>query len=830
MRRAEHSRHSRIFAVIRVPLVFGWSLWARISTRICADRGTISTRMKRNEPRMTANLCVAIVFLVSSAFAQDPTLPGTALLNWTEEDPSVRVMDGAHAFVEREIAEVAARVPAFPLDAEVREDFIRQSREALAKKLGVVDERVAPKLEFFSGDPVSFEGEPGTAKVAEGPGFRVHAVRWEVLPGYTAEGLYVNPVPEEGEISSPPLMVLMPDADETPEDLLGMTPRLEPKEQIGLRFAMTGFRMLIPAPVNRSPFVGLSGDDETLVKTAQSHREWIYRQAFQMGRHPLGYEVQSLLAAVDWLELTFPGSAVTAAGYGEGGRAALYAAALDPRIDHAFVSGAFGPREAAWAEPIHRNLFNLLPDHGDASIAALIAPRVLLVEHTTFPEVKDQKGDLTTPPFAEVEREWKRIEKVLTAFAPPPSFFLNEANDGSRGDYPSVAGFLQAMGREPEVDRTPPLGLVIDERTGFDPAGRHRRVFLGMQAHVQSLVDASERTREEFFFFAAEPGLRPGKWSTEKSHPTLDPATFVTRAEEWRSRFEEEILGTFDEERLPLNPRTRRLKETDAWTMWEVGIEVYPGFESWGVLLIPKGIAPGKRRPVVVCQHGRHGVPRDGIDTGKSAYNDFAARLAERGYLTFSPHNLYRHEDRYRWLDRKANLIGGTLFTFIVASHRQQLDWLKTLPEVDPKQIAFYGLSYGGETAVRVPAVIPDYCLSICSGDFNHWTRKVADPDFPGGFMKSIEWEMPYWNLGNTFDYGEMAALIFPRPFFVERGHHDLVSTDAWVAHEYARVRHLYARFGMVERTGIEFFHGGHSIHGVGTFEFLDRHLKGAGN
>jgi hypothetical protein len=54
---------------------------------------------------MTANLCVAIVFLISSAFAQDPALPGTARLDWTEEDPSVRVMDGAHAFVEREIAE-----------------------------------------------------------------------------------------------------------------------------------------------------------------------------------------------------------------------------------------------------------------------------------------------------------------------------------------------------------------------------------------------------------------------------------------------------------------------------------------------------------------------------------------------------------------------------------------------------------------------------------------------------------------------------------------------------------------------------------------------------
>ncbi|MBL9161044.1 MAG: dienelactone hydrolase family protein [Verrucomicrobiales bacterium] len=769
----------------------------------------------------------ALAIVTASIGQAAESLPGTALLDWTEEDPSVRIMDGAHAFVERKIAEAAAKTPAFPLDEVAREASIRESRASLARKLGVVDERLPSELEFIASDPVSFIGEPGTAKVAEGPGFQVYAVRWEVLPGFSAEGLYVNPIDEEGGIISPPLMVLLPDADETPEDLLGMTPRLQPKQQIGLRFAMAGFRLIIPVPVNRSLFGGLSGSDEAILKTSQSHREWIYRQAFQMGRHPLGYEVQSVLSAIDWFEMAFPGNKVSVAGYGEGGRAALYAAALDPRIDHAFVSGAFSPRDAAWSEPIHRNLFNLLPEHGDASVAALIAPRVLLVEHTAFPEVADQKGGITTPPFAEVEQEWKRIGKTLNAFAAPPSFFLNEANDGARGDSPSVAGFLQAMGLEPEVDRTPPLGLVIDERSGFDPAARHQRIFLGMEAHVQSLVDASEKTREEFFFYAAEPGLRPGQWSTEKEHPTLSPMNFMTRAEEWRTRFENEIIGTFSEDRAPLNPRTRKLKESEAWTMWEVGLDIYPELEAWGVLLVPKGIEDGERRPMVVCQHGRHGVPRDCIDAGKTAYNDFAARLAERGYITFSPHNLYRHEDRYRWLDRKANLIGGTLFSFIVASHRQQLDWLKTLPEVDPDKIAFYGLSYGGETAVRVPAVIPDYCLSICSGDFNHWTRKVADPDFPGGFMKSIEWEMPYWNLGNTFDYGEMAALIFPRPFFVERGHHDLVSTDAWVAHEYARVRHLYARFGLEDRTEIEFFQGGHSINGAGSFEFLDHHLKG---
>lgn len=753
------------------------------------------------------------------------SFPGTAPLDWPAGDFSVRIMDGAHAFVEAEIASVAARTTSQPLDPAGRAAFVEDSRLALREKLGVVDERLAPGLEFVSFSPVDYDGEPSSMKVADGPGFRVHAVRWPVLPGFTAEGLYVNPLSEEPGAPAPPLMVLMPDAGETPEDILGMTALLPSHRQIGLRFALAGFRLLIPAPVNRERFGGPEGKDEAILKTDQTHREWIYRQAFQMGRHPLGYEVQTMLAALDWYAMQFPGSEVTAAGYGEGGRVAMYAAALDDRFSHAFISGAFASRAKAWEEPIYRNLFGLLPDHGDAEVAGLIYPRPLLLEHTTFPEVKEQKGDLTTPPYAEVEAEFQRIAKVLNALSAPAGFFLNEAANGARGDYPSVAGFLQAIGREPDISRTPPLALLIDERVGFDPADREARVFAGMQNHVQSLVDGSDKARDEFYFYKAEPGLRRGSWSTEKTHERLGPLDFMTRSEEWRERFETEIIGRFDEELLPLRPRTRKVRETDAWTAWDVVLDVYPGFEAWGTLVMPKNLPAGEKRPVVVCQHGRNGVPLDTISEGKSAYGDYAARLAERGFITFAPHNLYRGEDRYRWLDRKANLIGGTLFTFITASHRQTLTWLQSVPEVDGKRIAFYGLSYGGETAVRVPAVIPDYCLSICSGDFNQWTRKVADPDFPGSFMKSIEWEMPYWNMGLRYDYAAMAGLIFPRPFFVERGQHDLVSTDEWVAHEYAKVRFLYSRFGMEDKTGIEFFHGGHSINGESSFEFLHHHL-----
>ena len=81
-------------------------------------------------------------------------------------------------------------------------------------------------------------------------------------------------------------------------------------------------------------------------------------------------------------------------------------------------------------------------------------------------------------------------------------------------------------------------------------------------------------------------------------------------------------------------------------------------------------------------------------------------------------------------------------------------------------------------------------------------------------------------DLANTFNYAEMAALIAPRPFMVERGHSDGVGLDEYVAFEYAKVRRLYAKLGIADRTDIEFFTGGHEVHLQGTLAFLRKHLR----
>jgi hypothetical protein len=365
-----------------------------------------------------------------------------------------------------------------------------------------------------------------------------------------------------------------------------------------------------------------------------------------------------------------------------------------------------------------------------------------------------------------------------------------------------------------------------DRRRRFDPAARHERAVHELERHVQALVREAEHVRDERFLFKVLPELTALKWSNEKTRPTLQAQKFVEGARPYRERFRKDGIGVFAAPYVALNPRSRKVAETDRWTAWDVVLDVWPDVFAWGVLVVPKDIAAGERRPVVVVQHGRNGLPRETIDRLTPAYNNFGGALADRGFVVFAPHNLYRGEDRYRWLSRKANTIGATLFSFILGQHERILEWLGSLPFVDPERIAFYGLSYGGETAVRIPAVLEQYALSICSGDFNQWTRKVAATDEPWSFMRTIEWEMPYWNWGQNFDYAEMAYLIFPRPFMVERGHLDLVGRDEWVSHEYGKVRFLYAQLGMPERTGIEFFQGAHSINGQGTFAFLHRHLR----
>jgi dienelactone hydrolase len=767
--------------------------------------------------------------LCASALAAPPeTLPDTRLLN-EDGDRSKAMMDGLHRFAEHKIeTSLQSRAKLWNRDPSSREAYERSvsaNRESFCKKIGVVDPRLPVTMERFGDDDAP-------SLVAEADNVRVYQVRWPVLEGIHGEGLLLEP---KGEALAD--VIALPDADETPEQITGLAPGVAPASHFARMLAAQGIRVIVPTLVSRG--IEFSGNPK-IAMTNQTHREWIYRQAYHMGRHVIGYEVQKVLAAVDWIKQHAADSKVGVAGYGEGGLIAFYSAAVDPRIDAALVSGYFGPRQRVWAEPIYRNVWGLLHEFGDAEIATLIAPRGLVVEHSEGPRVdgppavpKGRRGGaaagtLGTPSLAEVTTEWMRLGALLPAGFQPRN--LTRGPDGALrrfGHRTALRAFTTLLGIPTNSEAAD--GPLTDRRKVFDPQQRQRRQVKEMEDHVQRLLRGADATRNAFFLdrttlirTLAPRGERFRMYRVKEQSPEV----FAREVAPLRQVLAEEVLGRIDDPPLPANPRSRLVYDRPGWTGYEVMLDVFPDVFAWGVLLVPKGIPPGERRPVVVCQHGRNGLPKDVIEGDTAAYHDFAARLAERGFVTFAPHNPYRGEDLYRMLNRKGNPVKLSLFSFITAQHQQILGWLGTLPFVDLARIAFYGLSYGGETAVRVPPLLEGYCLSICSADFNDWARKVAATDSDYSFMFSIEWEMPYFNMGSTFNYAEMAYLMVPRPFMVERGHHDGVAPDEWVASEYAKVRWVYDNLGLADPTAIEFYNGGHTINGQGTFAFLHRHLR----
>jgi cephalosporin-C deacetylase-like acetyl esterase len=264
---------------------------------------------------------------------------------------------------------------------------------------------------------------------------------------------------------------------------------------------------------------------------------------------------------------------------------------------------------------------------------------------------------------------------------------------------------------------------------------------------------------------------------------------------------------------------------------YEVVLDVWPDVFAYGILLLPKDLKPGERRPVVVCQHGLEGRPMDVADpkVDSAFYHHFGASLADEGFVVFAPQNPYIGDDKFRVIQRMGHPLKLSLFSYILGQHEQILRWLSGLPFVDLERIGFYGLSYGGKTAVRVPPLLDGYALSICAGDFNEWVWKTTTVLAPQSYLLTKEYDMYEFNLANIANYSDLANLMAPRPFMVERGHDDPVSVDGEVAFEYAKVREFYDKMNIGDRTEIEFFNGPHEIHGKGSFEFLKKHLRWPG-
>ena len=74
-------------------------------------------------------------------------------------------------------------------------------------------------------------------------------------------------------------------------DVSGLVEGVPGHSQFARHLAESGCRVVIPTLISRK-----SDQKPNQI----SKREWLYRSAFELGRHLIGYELQKIFAVVDW--------------------------------------------------------------------------------------------------------------------------------------------------------------------------------------------------------------------------------------------------------------------------------------------------------------------------------------------------------------------------------------------------------------------------------------------------------------------------------------------------------------------------------------------------
>lgn len=295
-----------------------------------------------------------------------------------------------------------------------------------------------------------------------------------------------------------------------------------------------------------------------------------------------------------------------------------------------------------------------------------------------------------------------------------------------------------------------------------------------------------------------------------------------------------DLIGRYPAATGPLETKSVQVYDRPGFTGYRLSVRVYDGVHACGILLVPKGLKPGEKRPVVFVQHGLAGRPESSLgvvpnERDDAVYSRFGLRLAERGYIVFAPMIATQDNVERTKLIRRAHLTGLIPAGMDVKKFGRLLDYLSTLPYVDANRFAFYGLSYGGYTALWIGPGEPRFQVVISSGHFNDWNVKTTDltqgTAYP--FYANVVDQYNFGMLGQ-FNHSDLASLIAPRAFMIEIGDYDgvVVAPRGLVDREIEKVLEIYRKLGIPEKGQVSRFAGPHKIDGRGTYPFLDQRLN----
>jgi len=317
-------------------------------------------------------------------------------------------------------------------------------------------------------------------------------------------------------------------------------------------------------------------------------------------------------------------------------------------------------------------------------------------------------------------------------------------------------------------------------------------------------------------------------------------ATSRADAEAWQGALRTrliELLGGFPETRSPLEPITLEARTFPAYRREKIVFDSRPGLSVLAYLLVPSQTRTPAATVICVPGHGRGvddivGIDDQGRDrTDKSGYqHDFAIQAVEAGLaaVAIEPMGFGCRRDALnarQGLARKACepvaggalLVGQTMIGWRVWDLMRAIDYIATRPELDASRVGCMGISGGGTATLFAAALEPRIRAAMVSGYLNTFRDSI------GSLAHCIDNYVP--GILNWAEMHDVAALVAPRPLFVESGERDNIFPIASSRESFAHVQAAYRVFGAADRLEQEVFPDEHSFWGRRGIPFLARHL-----
>jgi dienelactone hydrolase len=264
----------------------------------------------------------------------------------------------------------------------------------------------------------------------------------------------------------------------------------------------------------------------------------------------------------------------------------------------------------------------------------------------------------------------------------------------------------------------------------------------------------------------------------------------------------EHILTTFGlSGGFPTNPLRQRIFgkiEREGYTVEKVEFQSLPGFYCYGNLYRPT--APGPH-PGVLCPHGhcRNGRFEDS-DEAFASIPGRCINLARQGHVTFS-YDMVGYNDSWQLPHREfggrlEDLWGIGIMGLQLINSSRSIDFLQSLPDVDPDRIGCTGASGGGTQTFMLTAIDDRIKVSAPVNMISAQMQGGCNCENQAGLRI---------DLNNI----EIASTMAPRPMIM------VSATGDWTVNtpelEYPAIRDIYRLYDAEDRIASAQVDAGHN-------------------